>query len=183
MVAYAETTTCLRATILRYFGDPDVHDPCSGCGNCRPQPELDCYERDVVRKILSGIARAGERYGRRRVAAMLLGDKTDLPPALAELSTMGVLRGEQRDALDQWINACVTAGFVVVSTDKYRTLRLTPLGHDVMRGRVRRIPIVRPADAFDREARRARLYLEVMRRRWSLEIDENDDREDDYGWR
>src|SRR5262245_65584301 len=28
MVAYAETTACLRATILRYFGDPAATDPC-----------------------------------------------------------------------------------------------------------------------------------------------------------
>ena len=35
MIAYAETTSCLRATILRYFGDPAVRDPCGACGNCR----------------------------------------------------------------------------------------------------------------------------------------------------
>lgn len=34
MIAYAETGECLRATILRYFGDPAVRDPCGACGNC-----------------------------------------------------------------------------------------------------------------------------------------------------
>jgi ATP-dependent DNA helicase RecQ len=34
MVEYAETRTCLRATILRYFGDPDVREPCGACANC-----------------------------------------------------------------------------------------------------------------------------------------------------
>jgi ATP-dependent DNA helicase RecQ len=34
MIAYAETTDCLRATILRYFGDPAVREPCGACGNC-----------------------------------------------------------------------------------------------------------------------------------------------------
>jgi ATP-dependent DNA helicase RecQ len=28
MVAYAETAACLRATILRYFGDPAAREPC-----------------------------------------------------------------------------------------------------------------------------------------------------------
>jgi ATP-dependent DNA helicase RecQ len=35
MVAYAETPRCLRATILRYFGDEVARDPCGACGNCR----------------------------------------------------------------------------------------------------------------------------------------------------
>ncbi len=34
MIAYAQTSECLRATILRYFGDPAVRDPCGSCGNC-----------------------------------------------------------------------------------------------------------------------------------------------------
>lgn len=36
MIAYAETSQCLRATILRYFGDPTIRQPCGSCGNCRP---------------------------------------------------------------------------------------------------------------------------------------------------
>ena len=35
MIAYAQTAGCLRATILRYFGDPAVREPCGACGNCR----------------------------------------------------------------------------------------------------------------------------------------------------
>ena len=31
MVEYADATGCLRATILRYFGDPDVREPCGAC--------------------------------------------------------------------------------------------------------------------------------------------------------
>ena len=55
---------------------------------------LDHYECELVRKILSGIARAGERYGRNRIVAMLIGDTSDLPPALSRLSTTGLLRHE-----------------------------------------------------------------------------------------
>jgi superfamily II DNA helicase RecQ len=93
------------------------------------------YERELVRKILAGIARAGERYGRNRIAAMLLGDTGDLPPALSRLSTTGVLRHETGQALHGWIDACVTASLVVVSKDQYWRLSLTPEGRDVMRGR------------------------------------------------
>ena len=36
MVAYADTAGCLRATILRYFGDAAAREPCGSCGNCEP---------------------------------------------------------------------------------------------------------------------------------------------------
>jgi ATP-dependent DNA helicase RecQ len=88
MIDYADTPACLRATILQYFGDAAVCERCDSCGNCRPGA-IDAYERELVRKILSGIARAGERCGRHRIVAMLLGDTGDLPPALAGLSTTG----------------------------------------------------------------------------------------------
>jgi ATP-dependent DNA helicase RecQ len=36
MIDYAGTRACLRATILRYFGDSVVRERCDSCGNCRP---------------------------------------------------------------------------------------------------------------------------------------------------
>src|SRR3954470_20220036 len=47
MVEYANASACLRATILRYFGDPAAREPCGACGNCRrlgPDP----LERELV---------------------------------------------------------------------------------------------------------------------------------------
>ena len=40
MIDYAGTRGCLRATILRYFGDPDARGRCDSCGNCRPRPSI-----------------------------------------------------------------------------------------------------------------------------------------------
>jgi ATP-dependent DNA helicase RecQ len=180
MVAYADTASCLRATILRYFGDPDVRDPCGDCGNCRPGA-LDGYEREIVRKILAGIARAGERYGRTRIVAMLAGDTSDLPPALTRLSTTGLLRHEGADALHEWISACVAASLVVVSKDQYRTLSLTQEGRDVMLGRTAPAGVARPIprprltlpglldgedEDGDLELELLRRSLDLRRRRW-----------------
>lgn len=144
MIEYADTSACLRATILRYFGDAAVREPCDSCGNCRPGA-IDAYERELVRKILSGVARGGERYGRQRIVAMLQGDTGDLPPALTKLSTTGLLRHETSDALHGWIDASISAGLVVVSKDQYRTLSLTEPGREVMRGRVQDLQIRRPS--------------------------------------
>ena len=143
MVEYADTLACLRATILRYFGDPDVREPCGACANCCPDA-LDGYERELVRRILAGIARAGERYGRNRIVAMLVGDTSDLPAPLTRLSTTGLLRHESADALHVWINACVAAALVSVSNDRFRTLSLTIEGRQAMRGQLPTLKVRRP---------------------------------------
>jgi ATP-dependent DNA helicase RecQ len=143
MVAYADTPACLRATILRYFGDPDAREPCGACENCCPGT-LDRYERELVRKILAGIARAGERYCRHRIVAMLVGDTGDLPASLSRLSTTGLLRHEPAEALHAWIDACVAASLVSVSTDRFRSLALTPEGRQAMRGEPAPVKVARP---------------------------------------
>jgi ATP-dependent DNA helicase RecQ len=143
MVDYADTGACLRATILRYFGDPAVREPCGACGNCEPGA-LDAYERELVRKMLAGVARAGERFGRRRIVEMLLGETGDLPPSLARLSTCGILKHETADALHSWLDACVAAELIVVSKDHYRTLTLTSEGREAMRGRRLELRVARP---------------------------------------
>jgi ATP-dependent DNA helicase RecQ len=136
MVAYADTSDCLRSTILRYFGDVAGPGVCGSCGNCQARTTLDSGSRLLLRKILSGIARAGERYGRRRIAAMLVGALDDLPSSLTGLSTTGLLAGEDPRTIERWIDAACGAGLIAVSRDEYRTLTLTSLGRDVMAGRV-----------------------------------------------
>ena len=164
MVEYADTRACLRATILRYFGDPDVRDPCGACANCRPDA-LDGYERELVRKILAGIARAQERYGRARIVAMLTGDSRDLPATLRHLSTTGLLRHESAGTLHDWISACVAASLISVSNDQFRTLSLTAEGRQAMLGQLPTLKVRRPAPPH-------------AVHRW-LSNDDEDDEEDD----
>ena len=88
-----------------------------------------------LRKILSGVARAGERFGARKVAAMLVGDLETLPESLKSLSTTGLLAREEPKKIGRWIDAAVGAGLLKTSDDVYRTLSLTKRGRDVMAGR------------------------------------------------
>jgi len=144
MVSYADTDRCLRATILRYFGDAAAREPCGSCGNCGRLQPIGDEERLLVRKILSGVARAGERFGRRRIAAMLVGDVEDLPEPLTRLSTTGILRNEPATSIERWIDASTGAGLLRTSDDQYRTLSLTPLGRDVMSGRTTNVIVAVP---------------------------------------
>jgi len=164
MIGYAETAGCLRATILRYFNDPAAREPCGNCGNCTSRTPIDAGDRLLVRKILSGIARAGERYGRRKIVAMLVGDLENLPEPLTRLSTTGLLRDERPRTIELWVESATAAGLIRSSNDQYRVLSLTPLGRDVMAGRVEEIAMKAPAaKATPFGRRRARRLLEFGR--------------------
>jgi ATP-dependent DNA helicase RecQ len=172
MVAYARAPGCLRATILRYFGESSVRGTCGSCSNCDRRTPLDAADCILVRKILSGIARAGERFGRRRIMAMLTGDLDDLPEALTKLSTTGLLKDEDPRTIDRWIDAACASGMVKTSGDKYRTLSLTPHGRDMMTGRLDDVRMIVPTGGLDRvwlgqrRRRMASVSLPGGKRRW-----------------
>jgi len=162
MVAYAETAACLRATILRYFGDPAAREPCGACGTCDRRERIGDVDRLILRKILSGIARAPRPYGRRRIVAMLVGQTEDLPEPLTRLSTTGLLRDYEPRLIERWIESACAAGLIAMSADQYHTLTVTPFGRDVMAGRVEDVRMLVPAAARStvartrRQARRSR---------------------------
>lgn len=144
MVAYADSSGCLRATLLRYFGEPGVREFCGTCGACQSRRMLDAEQLLVLRKVLSGVARGGERWGRKKIAAMLAGRTEELPPSLTSLSTTGILSGLGTAAAESWLEAATGAGLLAASDDVYRTLSLTPRGRDVMAGRTTEIFLALP---------------------------------------
>jgi ATP-dependent DNA helicase RecQ len=145
MIAYADSSGCYRATILGYFGERDAPRVCGACGNCHRRRPLSDEELLRLRKILSGVARGGQRWGRRRIAAMLTGSLEGLPDSLTDLSTTGILAGESEKAVGDWIDAALGAGLLAATDDVYRTLSLTRAGREVMAGRDARVSLTLPA--------------------------------------
>ena len=82
MIAYADSSACYRATILGYFGERDAASACGFCGNCARRRDLSEEDLLRLRKILSGVARGGERWGKRKLVAMLTGELEGLPEPL-----------------------------------------------------------------------------------------------------
>ena len=89
---------------------------------------------------------------------MLVGNLDELPAPLTQLSTTGLLKHEDQRTIERWIDAACSAGLIRASEDQYRTLALTPLGRDVMAGRVEDVkiaaPRVRPASSYRQLRRR-----------------------------
>jgi len=61
MIEYADSAACLRASILRYFGDAAARERCDACGSCRPGA-IDRYERECVQTILGLVAVSTDQY-------------------------------------------------------------------------------------------------------------------------
>jgi ATP-dependent DNA helicase RecQ len=135
MVAYADAAGCLRARLLRYFGEEGVPDRCGNCGICSRTRTLSAEELLLVRKILSGVARGGERWGKRKILAMLRGEVEELPESLSGLSTTGLLADVPARDLEDWMNAATGGGLLRATDDVYRTLSLTREGREVMSGK------------------------------------------------
>jgi ATP-dependent DNA helicase RecQ len=144
MIAYADSSGCYRATILRYFGERDTAADCGFCGNCARRRELSAGDLLRLRKILSGVARSGERWGKRKLVAMLTGDLEGLPEPLTRLSTTGILAGEDVRTVGDWIDAAQGGGLLAATDDVYRTLSLTPAGRGVMAGRTPQVALTLP---------------------------------------
>ena len=166
MIAYADTTGCLRASLLGYFGETGVAPRCGACGNCRRRRQLSPEETLHMRKILSGVARGGERWGKRRIAAMLAGRLEGLPDPLTGLSTTGLLKEEKPAAIEEWIEAAVGAGLLSATDDTYRTLSLTRVGREVMAGRATDVELTLPERPGGRPAKakkkRAERWNEIL---------------------
>ncbi len=145
LMRYVEAGSCRHDFILRYFGDDDeVLDGCGHCDICEqiangenPDAPLTDSQVLVVRKALSGVARAKGRVGMRAVAEMLHGSKNAKLErmGLTELSTHGLLKEKSVEWLLSLLRRCLTAGFVQLSSGDFPVVGLTREGHEVMHAR------------------------------------------------
>jgi ATP-dependent DNA helicase RecQ len=142
MLDYAYATSCRHMGLLGYFGDRTHPGECHACDNCEraraaPANALDEAQRTDVLKVLSCVARMRGRFGKQRVAQVLMGSRarevTNL--GLDQLSTHGLLRDRGRDEVLELLQACIDAGYVTVVGSEYPLVELTEAGHEAVRGR------------------------------------------------
>jgi ATP-dependent DNA helicase RecQ len=144
VLRFARSRSCRQHAILRHFGEPASEGGCGHCDSCRvaapgataPLREVGERERTMVLKILSGVARAHGRCGKKRLIQMLRGSRSSAVSRLGldRLSTHGILRDLDGEALEEVVDSLEGAGCLCQSEGPYPVLRLTPLGLRVMKG-------------------------------------------------
>ena len=136
MSDFCHTPECLRAFILRYFGETDVPETCSACSNCRG----DFEQRDVTidaQKVFSCVYRMRERYGMTLTAQVLKGSSEQriLALHLDELSTYGIMKDKSLAEIRLLIQRFIATGYLMLTESGYPVLRLLPPAYDVLRGK------------------------------------------------
>ena len=133
MTFYCFTNDCLRAYILRYFGEYG-ESYCGNCANCLTQFE----EKDVTetaRAILECVEDCRQRYGVNVILDTVHGANTakirnyrmDQNVSYGKLAKVPVYR------LRQVMNHLQFAGYLAVTADEYAIVKLTPDSAKVLR--------------------------------------------------
>jgi ATP-dependent DNA helicase RecQ len=146
MIRYSSSSHCRRAYILDYFGDKTARR-CGNCDNCgqvgtrtgTPEFAVDTpFAREVVRKALSGVARAKGRFGKTTIAMMLTGSGADklARTGLTKLSTFGILSEFKKSEVAQLLDALAGARLLeYTEVDRFRPIaNVTAKGWDLIRG-------------------------------------------------
>ena len=138
MIDYCDTRGCRHAFILDYFGERVQGNVCGGCDHCGPRRMPDPLSETqwlIVQKTLSCIGRMKGAHALARVVEVLLGAKTRYiaDNGLADLSTYGLLAGQDPEELKLLLWALVRAGCATVSDDGEDLVALTPKGLRVAR--------------------------------------------------
>jgi ATP-dependent DNA helicase RecQ len=134
MYAFCTSARCRHRRLVEYFGQAWTRESCGSCDVCSGEFAAVPGSTVLAQKMLSCVARTGERYGPAYVADVLRGDPTDRiqDHAHDRLSTFGLLTDQPKPALIGWMHQMVDQGLLVPDGD-YGVLRLTEKGRLVLR--------------------------------------------------
>jgi ATP-dependent DNA helicase RecQ len=145
MVAYCQSSSCLRGYILEYFGQthPEV---CGKCGTCQTEFEI----KDITKEaqmLLSCVKRVRDKLGY-SVGITIIGrvlrgskDHKILEQGLHKLSTYGLLPGKSRTEIRS-IAGFLEAEDYLETEPEHQTLRLTPKAAEILyQGKTVQMPV------------------------------------------
>lgn len=136
MTFYSTTNDCLRGFILRYFGG-EKKAYCGKCSNCLSIHKLVDVTIDA-QKIMSCIARTGQRYGKTVICDVLKGSKSEkiLKAELNNQSTYGIMKEVTARHIFGTIDFLAEKEYIS-SDNETKVLKLLPKSRDVLFGRER----------------------------------------------
>ena len=136
MTFNSTTNECLRGFILRYFGG-EKKAYCGKCSNCLSVHKLVDVTIDA-QKIMSCIARTGQRYGKTVICDVLKGSKSEkiLKAELNSQSTYGIMKEVTARHIFGTIDFLAEKEYISADNET-EALKLLPKSRDVLFGRER----------------------------------------------
>jgi ATP-dependent DNA helicase RecQ len=165
MERYASAVGCRHRHLAEYFGDRYTPANCGACDACLGELETVDDPVVVARKILSCVARVGQRFGATHVTNVLRGYAGDLVTARGhdKLSTFGLLEHASVPEIRGYIEQLAAQELLRQTDDAYPVLTLTPRGLRLLKdeGSVPGLTLARQRKPpKDRPMPRARIEIE-----------------------
>ena len=148
MRRYAQAARCRHAALSEYFGQAYGTEPCGGCDVCLGETGGLPDATITAQKILSCVARVGERFGVRHVCEVLRGAKTEglTRHGHDRLSTFGLLAAFEQRTVENLVHQLLDQGLLERSPGDRPVLQLNGRSWEVLRGE-RQVVLVEPRAA------------------------------------
>ena len=135
MERYAASVGCRHKHLVTYFGETYSRADCSACDYCLDELETVSEPVVVARKVLSCVARVGQRFGIAHVAGVLCGSETDQITARGHqnLTTFGLLRDASSSEVRGYVEQLIAHGFLRQTDDAFPVVGLTERGVELLK--------------------------------------------------
>ena len=145
MRRYAQAARCRHAALSEYFGQPYAAASCEACDVCLGETESLPDSTVTAQKILSCVARVGERFGVRHVCEVLRGAKTDGIARYGhdKLSTYGLLATLDQRTAENLVHQLLDQELLARSGGDRPVVMLNPRSWEVLRGE-RQVVLLEP---------------------------------------
>jgi ATP-dependent DNA helicase RecQ len=132
---YAASVACRHRALVSYFGETYAKPDCSACDYCLDELETTSDPVVVARKILSCVARVGQRFGVAHVANVLCGSETDQISTRGhhKLTTFGLLRDATVPEVRGYMEQLIAHGFLRQTDDAFPVVMLSASGVELMK--------------------------------------------------
>jgi ATP-dependent DNA helicase RecQ len=130
MERYAASVGCRHKRLVSYFGETFARDDCGACDYCLGELERVAEPVTVARKILSCVARVGQRFGAAHVTTVLRGSDSEQVRSRGHhaLSVFGLMKDASIDELRGYIDQLLAHGLLQQGGDEYPILQITAEG-------------------------------------------------------
>jgi len=157
MQRFAGRARCRHRTLSEYFGQDYTEPSCGACDVCLDELESVPDSLVVAQKILSAIARTGQRYGASYVIDVLRGSKNEkvLARGHDQIPTFGLLKDVPAMRLGNFIDQLIDEDILRRTDGEYPVLVFGEDAPDVLRGEAD-VRLRMPKGGLDARPRRRR---------------------------
>jgi ATP-dependent DNA helicase RecQ len=145
MRRFSTAVRCRHRALSEYFGQKYPKADCAACDVCLGEIEGMADSTVTAQKILSCVARAGERFGAEHIVDVLLGAETERIRRWnhQKLSTYGLMKEADRKVLTNLLFQLVDAGLLARTEGDRPVLQLNEHSWAVLRGQ-RQVTLLEP---------------------------------------